>query len=315
MRGFFRFLFGLIFVLSFVFLTTIFALKSTILSYNYIQEKLVKTNAYQSVFEAIPEMTSAAFSEAEKNDESALSGAQMGKILSDSLRPKVLAKKTESFLSGFYGWLNGEGPDIPEIDLSDVKPKIETYAAAEMGVTVSFIRSSDSGFSVPEKIFIKPVPALSLARNIFSHYDIMFYSSLTLAIVSVILVCVLCEDGLSDRFKKPATPILIAGIWILLMALFLWGAFGLGNLLYGVVSNLVGELPRATNIVNDLARGIITDMANILFIFSAFLIILGIALKIVGRIFKKKEIQKFQEEHPNSGAKKKEAAKTQAKGK
>jgi hypothetical protein len=292
MRGFFRFLFGLLFVLVTIFLVTLFTLGTTLFNKDYLIGRMARNDLYTKVYNVIPELTKALVDQAQGGELAVgetppLSGEQIGRIVTDAVTPGVLREKTEGFLTGFYGWLYGEGQTIPEISLADVKPKMETYAAAEMGVPIDVIRSQGGQFKVPEKIQIQPVPPLVLLRDIFVNYNTAFAISLALFVISLTAVVLLSEDW-AKRVSRPGSPMIVTGVLLTINAGLIWLFFNAGNMLYKQLSNAISGSPESINIAYVFFDGIVMDIVLKTLIFASTLIILGIALKIIGRVVRKR---------------------------
>lgn len=293
MRGFLRFIFGLIFIITTFILVMIFTLKSTILTFDYVKTRFNEGDVYTKVYNAIPELTKMVVNEAKKGEPAAgeelpLTGTQIGKIITDSVTPTLLKEKTEGFLFGFYNWIYGEGSEIPEISFTDIKPKIETYAAAEMNVPIAFLRSEGSGFSVPEKIRVEPIAPLLLIRRIYVNYNIIFFICFFLSVSSLIAIFLLAEDSLSGRIKKPGTPMIVVSIWLALSAGIFWIFFNASDLLFKMIAEKLGSAPQSETILYRLISGIITDITVIILAFAGGLLSLGIILKVVAHFIKKK---------------------------
>jgi hypothetical protein len=297
MRGFLRFIFGLIFVISAFSAVFLFSLKTTIFTYENIKTRLTKYNVYEILYEAVPEITNMVVGKGEtaSKEDAALTGIQIGSVITNSISADYLEQKITMFLSGTYDWLYGDGPVIPEISFLDIKPKLENFAAIQMGVPIEFIRSGMSGFSVPEKIQIQPVAALLIARKVLSGYDFYMMVLISCAIASLAAIIVTGNDGLAGFIKMPIRPFWVTGVITSLFGGVIWLFFNAGNLLSKLVAEQLGSAPKAMALTYDLINGLLVDFVKILLIFSAVLIVLAIILEIWVKLLKKKDTDKFQE--------------------
>lgn len=299
MRGFTRFLFGLIFVIATFILVMVFTLKSTVFSLNYVKTRLIKYDVYNKVYPVIPDITKTLIGKAEEKElESGeaplLSGEQIGRVISNSVTPAILKEKTEGFLSGFYAWLYGSGPTIPELSLLDLKPKLENFAAAEMGVPLEFVQSSGSEFKVPEKIQIRTIPHLLILRQIYSHYDQFIIILLAISLTSLAVFIALSGNGLENYIKRPGTPLIFLSIWIALTGVIFWLFPNAENLMYREIAKALGT-GKTTTVAFGLANEIVMDILRKLLIISGAFMVLGVVLKITAHFIKKAEVKRFQE--------------------
>lgn len=298
MRVFLRFLFGFFFVLTMLSAIFLSAFKLSFLNYGNMKARLAKHKVYARVYEAIPEITNLALGNAEGQEGAdggpALSGDQLGRVITGSFTPLQLSETADSFLAGFYGWVYGQGPEIPQINLSTFKPKMEALAATQLNVPVELIRSGGAALTFPEKIEIEPVPSLLLLRKIVTNFGIVITSLVLISLLLLTAVILTADDGPSSYVKRPITPLWITGILVALIAGLNWLFFNAGNLLTKMVGEQLGSSPKTMTVAEGFLRSLINDFSNTLLIFSAFLIIPAIILGIISGILKKRELRVFQ---------------------
>jgi hypothetical protein len=297
MRGFIKFIFGFIFVVSAFLAVFLFSLKTTIFTYSNIEARLVKYDIYQRTYDAIPEIAKLVTSGAEspKGVDNYLTAVQLSDVVTDAITPAYLEQKSTFFLSGFYGWLYGKGSGIPAISLIDIKPKMEQYAALQMNVPVEFIRSELSGFKVPETIQVQPIPPLLVLRGALSNFSLYMVILVLCALASLGVVIATGCDGMSCYIKRPVGPLWGAGILTALFGGFIWIFFNAGNLLSKLLAERFESAPKVMTLAYDFVNSILSDFVKLMLLSAGIFIIIAFAIDISSKFIKKGEVKKFQE--------------------
>jgi len=248
MRGFFTsilfFLFFLIFPLA-IFSYVI----NSIISPEYIKEKLAESKIYTTAADSIPQLIKLPDEvQAEMTDQTE---ADFKEFLKKDVTADYLQNKTESFVDSTFAWLSGKTENTPTLDLSDLNGKLATFA-------------KEKGSPLPED-FIEPAPMkfeptkdnLKI-RQIFQIIQ-MVPTFLATASGVILLLIFLLAKGWKSKLRKVSLAFFVPGFLGLLSILPVMFLFAI---ITGAVSDGLREpgWEELTESVKTLISAISTDV-------------------------------------------------------